>query len=144
MKRTTWSRLDALFARHPVLVAEGVDAREIALAAEAIGCQFHSDYTAFVERYGGAIVGPDPIYGLRQAEAMGRDDVVSATQRFRAQKWPGTDGWYVISMDGGGNPIGMDAAGKVHASYHDGGGVVVLAKSFEEHLLRLLEAAVGR
>ncbi len=44
----------------------------------------------------------------------------------------------MVSFDGAGNPIGIDSDGAVWISYHDGGGVVAMAPSFEEFISREL------
>ena len=69
---------------------------------------------------------------------MGVDDlVVDMTRHYRGQRWPGTEGWYVVSGDGGGSPIGMDQEGRVWLSDH--GDVVAFAASFEAFVLQLLK-----
>jgi hypothetical protein len=100
---------------------------------------YHSRMTIrslFIHRYGGAIVGPYRVFGLRNSEPMGNgeDSFLKVTKAFRQKGWPGVEKWAVISMDRGGNPIGLDADGKVWISDHDFGGVQVIAKSFEEYL----------
>ncbi len=99
---------------------------------------FASDYREFVRRYGGAVVGPYPIFGLRRAEPMGTNEgsVVEITRRFHQKRWPGTEAWVVFSLDHAGNPIGMDKDGKVWISDHDAGAVQLLAPTFEEYLRR--------
>lgn len=101
---------------------------------------FVDDYRQFLSQYGGAIVGPYPVYGLARAEPMdGRLwSVVQVTQHFRKQSWPGTDRVYVISMDHAGNPIGIDEAGKVVSFDHDAGEMVEVASSFDRYLQRCL------
>ena len=42
--------------------------------------------------------------------------------------------WAVISMDHSGNPIGLDADGKIWISDHDAGAVQVIANNFESYL----------
>jgi hypothetical protein len=138
MKESTWEQLDEEFNRFPIMRSEPTTIEEVQAAAERVGRPFHSDYSDFLRRYGGAIVGAYPIFGLRQAEAMGNAfwSVVDVTNRFRTDGWAGTSEWYVISMDGGGNPIGVSSDGKVWISDHDAGEVTVIAPDFETFLLR--------
>ena len=94
------------------------------------------DYLAFVERYGGAIVGPYPIYGLRMAPPMGREEksALDITSRFVEQGWRGVENWLIISSDHSGNPIGLASDGKIWISDHDHGQVTVVAESFDGFL----------
>ena len=136
MRDQTWNAVEGMFARFPIMRAEGVDSMEIDEASQALGIPFAADYHEFICRYGGAIVGPYPIFGLRRAEPMAANEgsVVEVTRRFRQKRWPGTDAWVVFSIDHAGNPIGQDKDGKVWISDHDDGVVEVIAKSFEDYL----------
>lgn len=139
MKPKTIQRLDDFFAAMPVLVAEGVAQEEVEAAEREVGAAFDADYREFLLRYGGAMVGSLPILGLRQAEVMGPDTVVDVTARFRADGWSSTERWVVISMDLGGNPIGMAPDGGILVSDHDAGQISKLADSFEEFVIQLLD-----
>ncbi len=79
------------------------------------------------------MVGAYPIFGVRQAEVMGNDgwSVEEMTKRFRSEGWDGTADWYIVSMDGAGNPIGISTDGRVWISDHDVGEVSVVASDFE-------------
>lgn len=138
MKPETLLRLEELFESMPVLVAGGpVSPEEITDAERQIGIPLPRDYREFVERYGGAIVGSLPIFGLRHAEAMPRRafSVVDMTKRMRADRWEPTDEWAVISMDLGGNPIGINSTGEVWISDHDFREVRKIADTFEAFVL---------
>lgn len=138
MNPRTSERLEQQFATLPITVASEVPSEdEITASALAIGCSFHEDYVDFLRRYGGAMVGSLPVFGLRPVEVMGNDwwSVVELTRRFREQGWPGVNEWYVISDDGFGNPIGVARDGRVMISDHNFGGVSVLATDFEDFLL---------
>ena len=142
MNTKTWNALDRLFAedidtagRRITTAHEVPSESEIKASAIAIGCTFHTDYVEFLGRYGGAMVGGRPIFGLRSAEVMGsRWSVVDMTQLFRSQGWPGVCDWYVLSEDGAGNPIGVSKDGKIWLSDHDTGEVVQIADNFEKFL----------
>ncbi|MBL8607498.1 MAG: SMI1/KNR4 family protein [Myxococcales bacterium] len=133
-----WDALDGEFARFPELAACGVPESTINAAEIRLGCKFAESYRRFLRQYGAGLVGDGPILGLARAEAMGEDlwSVVETTERFRRDNWPGADVWYIVSVDGSGNPVGVDAQGSVWLSDHDVGEVVAIASSFEE-LLRL-------
>lgn len=138
MKSETILALDELFGRMPVLKAGGpVSPQELDDAERRVGVPLPPDYREFVQRYGGAIVGSLPIFGLRNAEAMADRDfsVVDMTKRMRADRWEPTDEWAVISLDLGGNPIGINSAGEVWISDHDFGEVWKLADTFEAFVL---------
>jgi hypothetical protein len=120
----------------PMMFATGVPDFEIEAAENALGCKFAEAYVRFLREFGGAMVGPEPILGLRRADVMGVDawSVVETTRRFRAHGWAGVDDWYVVSIDGAGNPIGVGLDGAVYISDHHGGGTQKVAGDFEEFL----------
>lgn len=136
MKESTWNTIEEMFVRYPFKCAGEVGVVEIDAASEEIGVPFTSDYREFVRRYGGAVVGPYPIFGLRRAEPMGSNEasVVEVTRRFREDGWPGTDAWAIFSRDHAGNPIGLAHDGKVWISDHDAGDVQIIAENFEDYL----------
>ena len=136
MRQDTWDALDALFSKHPVMRAEPVPRDEVDSAFADLRFPVVTDFRDFVRRYGGAIVGPYPIFGLRQAVAMGGEEVsfVAVTHNFRDQVWRGVDDWLVVSMDHAGNPIGISKDGRVWCSDHDAGEIVLVASTFEEFL----------
>ena len=140
MRESTLVSLDTLFAKWPILRApEGATAGEIAAASAELGVPFPDDYREFLLRYGGAVVGPYPVYGLRVAEVMGRNDtVVEVNRHYRDQKWPGTEEWLIISSDHAGNPFGIAPDGCVWRSDHDFGFIGPEVDSFEDFLLGLL------
>lgn len=139
MRQETWSALDDLFAEYPFLKAEGVPNKEIVFASQTLGIPFDPDYIEFIHRYGGAIVGPYRVYGLRRAEAMGirEGSVIDQTLRVWQEDWLGVDNWLIISGDHAGNPFGLDKAGTVWLSDHDFGEVVRIADNFEDFIRRV-------
>jgi hypothetical protein len=136
MKDDTLKRLDQMFAESPILRAEEAPTEnEIDEASNAVGIPFSKDFREFLARYGGATVGPYPVFGLRPSEVMDdRWSVVEVTKEVRASGIEGIDGWVIVSEDHSGNPVGMDGDGKVWIYDHDFGGVSELAPSFEEYL----------
>lgn len=137
MNDTTWILLDKKFSQFPILRGEEVPDNEIDVAGELLGVVIPSDYRDFVRRYGSAIVGPLPIFGLRPLEAMGdRWSVVDVNTRYRSQEWRGVEEWLIISADHSGNPIGINRDGSVQVSDHDYGSIETLAGGFEEFLLK--------
>ncbi len=142
MRTSTFDRLDNEFSTFPIMRASDTPSEaEIAQAASALGVTFDDDYVAFLRRYGGAMVGSLPVFGLRPVKVMGeRWSVVEVTQWFREEGWSGTGGWYVISEDGFGNPIGVAEDGRLMVFDHDSGQEQIVAEDFEhfliEHCLR--------
>ena len=136
MRNETWQALDDLFSRTPILRAEGVETDEIAAAEHEVGVKLDEDYKEFIRRYGGAIVGPFRVFGLRKAVPMGRNEesFVEVTKTFRRQRWPGVEAWAIISMDHAGNPVGLDTEGKVWIYDHDARAAKVIASDFEDYL----------
>ncbi len=112
---------------------------EVNSASEAIGVPFPADYRRFLLELGGAMVGPYPIYGLRPVDVMGENSwsVIAETIRYRSEGWPGCENWVVISSDHAGNPVGLDADGKVWINDHDFGGVDRLANDFADYITRI-------
>lgn len=139
MRDQTWQALEDFFSEYPVLKAEPVKSAEVTAAERKIGIPLPEDYKEFIRRYGGAIVGPFSIFGLRHAEPMGDDEssFLEVTRRFREDHWPGTDKWVIISTDFDGNPVGLDAEGKVWISDHDVSAIQPLAPNFEAYLRKL-------
>lgn len=132
-------QLRKYFAQSPALCGKPASEAAITSAQERLGCIFEPAYVEFLRLFGCGVVGPDPIFGLGAdaVDAMGSDeDVVTQTEHFRAQQWLGVSGWYVVSVDGRGNPIGIDSDGRVRLSDHDAGEIVDVAESFEKFLVK--------
>ncbi len=137
MSPDTWNRLTLHLSSSPILRAETLPTvEEVDRACEAVGVPFPQEYRDFLLRFGGAMVGPYPIYGLRPVEVMGVNtwSVVEMTKHYRADGWPGAEEWVIISTDHGGNPIGMDAKGLIWTFDHDFGGLYFEADNFEEYV----------
>src|SRR5690348_11362384 len=111
MNNATWRMLEEAFNRWPRSRAAPVGAEEFDNAMDGFGIPVDPDYREFVLRYGGGLVGADPIYGLRKAEMMGtvggNATAPALTRAFREKRWPGVDDWLVFSIDQGGNPVGF-------------------------------------
>ncbi len=137
-----WDVVRSELRRHPTSIAAGGgDEASIAAAESRLACTFSPGYRAFLREIGGAIVGSDPIFGVVKADDMGKLwSVTDVTEHFRRQGWPAVKDWYVVSMEGRGNPVGVDASGRVWMSDHDVGDVVQVADSFEA----FLEAQLGQ
>jgi cell wall assembly regulator SMI1 len=140
MNQAMLDLLDDFFAKEPFMKAGGVESPEIEAAEAALGVAFSEDYKQFLRRYGGAIVGAYPVYGLARAEPMDENlwSVVDVTEHFRKQSWPGTDRSYVISMDHAGNPIGINESGKAVCFDHDAGEMIEVASDVDAYLQRCL------
>jgi cell wall assembly regulator SMI1 len=138
VKVDTWAQLNALFDASPLLRAGTVGEGEVRAAEKQLGIELPDDYRKFIMLYGGALVGPFPIYGLRLAKPMGKSEgsFVEVTRQFRKQRWRGVDDWVVFSTDHSGNPIGLDRSGVVWLSDHDRGSVEKLADDFDGYIRR--------
>jgi hypothetical protein len=135
MRPDTIAALEREFREFPFLKGGEVPLEEITQAAAALDASLPQDHIEFVKRFGGGIVGPYPIFGLRKVAAMGRRfSVVAMTTKTRQQHWPGIDGWVVVSEDHAGNPIGIAPDSKVWVSDHDFGQAVNIAENFEDYL----------
>ena len=141
MNEDTWQRIDERFRRRPQARASPVDPAEFDGAMQGLAQKLDPDYREFVLRYGGGLVGPNPIYGLRKAEWMGTIGEVSTapdlTRLYREKRWPGVEHWFIFSIDQGGNPIGFAPDGTVWLSDQlDYQQIVQLASNFEDYLLK--------
>jgi hypothetical protein len=139
MNPQTLQKMDAHFAKWPRCKAERPATKEEISAAESIlKVRFSEDYLHFLANYGGAVIGSETVIGLIRAPRMGNDEasVVDVTLHFRGQKWPGCDGWYVVSIDERGNPVGIDERGEAWISDHDGGGVRCVAQNLGDWIER--------
>lgn len=140
MKESTWKQLEKQFEKYPFMKAESVSEEEINSIEASLGVRFDSDYKKFVLKYGGAIVGAFPIYGLRHADPMDNElwSVSTVTRHYRNEDWPDTQNWYVISSDHSDNPVGITPDGKVISFDHDYGEIIEVANSFEAYLNKCL------
>ena len=136
MSEETWQLLDALFQRHPVLVAGPAPVEEVNAATALLGMPLPVDLREFICRYGGAMVGAYPILGVRQAEVMGEGawSIVEVNRRYQSEGWPHVSEWLVFTIDLAGNPVGLAPDGTVWEYDHDFGGVSRVAQSFEGFL----------
>lgn len=137
MTPDTIERLDNLFAESSVMRADEVPTNdEVDSASQQVGIPFSEDYRQFLLRYGGAIVGPYPVFGLRGSDVMEEErwSVIDVTNEVRQSGIDGVSEWVIFSEDHSGNPIGMDANGKVLIFDHDFGGVAELASEFEGYI----------
>lgn len=130
------SVLDLVFNQHPILMAGPVHPSEVPSLERYAGFQLPQDYKTFVVEYGGAIVGPYPIYGLRRAEPMGMKDesARAVTERYKAQMAPGIEKWLIISMDLSGSPIGIVPSGEIWISDVEWGIVERMSPTFSSFL----------
>ena len=131
MKQETWSQLEAAFDEHrDVLVAGPVPSTLVEETIARLGGPSIADYVEFVTRYGGAMVGANPVHGIQPSNAMGSQSTVEAeTLRFRKDGWPGTSDGLVVSVDARGNPVVLGADGQLTSFDHDTGETHVVAAS---------------
>jgi len=118
------------------LVGSPASLEEIAAAERELQVAFHPDYVQFIATFGGAYAGL-AVHAFVNGSSIGRETVVELTQSFREQyrDLPFAEALqrgYVISLDGSGDPIFVDADGHVHILYHDTGESRQLAESFEQ------------
>jgi hypothetical protein len=125
-----------------MLCAGATSNDELRELSDALGYTLPSEYESFIRRYGGAMVGSLPIYGVRPSEVMGdRDTVVEVNRRFREDQWPGVGGWLIISVDGSGNPLGLATDGRLMVSNLDSNTILAWASSFDDFLVQQLDEA---
>lgn len=136
MKQRLKEKLKILFEKYPVLVGEPVPENEVHALEEFCGYDLPEAYTSFVREFGGAIVGSYPIYGLRRAHAMAKNETsaIEMTNYFKGQKWPGIEGWFVVSSNLSGSPIGLTRSGEIWVSDHEFGVIERISSTFEQFL----------
>ncbi|EJL28107.1 SMI1/KNR4 family protein [Brevibacillus sp. BC25] len=137
MKDVLMKRLKTFLHREDNRTLVGIPAsqEEIAEAQQQLNVNFHEDYVHFIRTFGGAFAGL-AVYAFSNGSSLGNETVVDLTLGFREQfmEPPFAEVLqtsYVISMDGSGDPILINPAGKVFICYHDTGEIKLLADSFE-------------
>ncbi|MEC0090832.1 SMI1/KNR4 family protein [Paenibacillus macquariensis] len=137
MKDALMERLKSFLHREDNSTLIGIPAsqEEIAEAQQRLNVSFHEDYVHFIRTFGGAYAGL-AVYAFSNGSSLGKETVVDLTLGFREQfkELPFAEvlrTGYVISMDGFGDPIIINQAGKVFICYHDTGEFKLLADSFE-------------
>ncbi|AZS17902.1 SMI1/KNR4 family protein [Paenibacillus lutimineralis] len=138
MKDALMERLKTFLLREDNRTLVGIPAsqEEIVKAQQQLNVNFHEDYIHFIKTFGGAYAGL-AIHAFSNGSSLGNETVVDLTLDFREQFNEFSFAevlrtGYVISMDGSGDPIIINQAGKVVICYHDSGEIKLLADSFEE------------
>ncbi len=137
MKDALMERLKTFLHQKDKSTLLGIPAsrEEIAEAERRLNVSFHQDYVQFISTFGGAYAGL-AVHAFSNGSSLGNETVVDLTLEFREQykELPLAEALetsYVISLDGSGDPIIIDRAGKVFICYHDTGEMKLLADSFE-------------
>ncbi|SMF85619.1 SMI1-KNR4 cell-wall [Paenibacillus uliginis N3/975] len=138
MKDALMERLKIFLHRENNRTLVGIPSsqEEIVKAEQRLNVNFHEDYIHFIKTFGGAYAGL-AIHAFSNGSSLGNESVIDLTLGFREQfkGLPFAEVLrtsYVISMDGSGDPIIINQAGKVFICYHDTGEIKLLADSFEE------------
>ncbi|GGG69852.1 SMI1/KNR4 family protein [Paenibacillus radicis (ex Gao et al. 2016)] len=138
MKDALMERLKIFLHRedNKTLVGTPASQEEIAKAEQRLNVNFHEDYIDFIKTFGGAFGGL-PVHAFSNGSSLGNETVVELTIGFREQFQDSPfaevlQTSYVISMDGSGDPIIINQAGKVFICYHDNGEIKLIADSFQE------------
>ncbi len=120
-------------------VGLGVTENIIQKMEEELALKFSDDYIEFLSLYGEASLLGFKIFGYA-SDSMHKKlgSVVKQTVFYGKSGWPGIGGWYVVSSDSRGNPIGCKPDGSVWLSYNKGRRVLKLANSFDEFLYNIL------
>jgi hypothetical protein len=136
MRQDTIKALENMLSDAPIMRADGVPSdMEIAEASNRLGIAFPITYIEFLRSFGGAMVGPYPVFGLRPVEVLENErwSVVDVTEATRVSL-DVAKAWVVFSEDHSGNPIGFDASGVVEIYDYDFGGISRIADDFEGYL----------
>ena len=123
------------------MVLYGIPAsdEEIIQAEKVLNIKFNIQYIEFIKKCGGAF-GGIAIHAFKNGSLVGKATVVDLTLKFR-EIYKDLDKnilnlFYVISDDGGGNPIIMNTDGKIFVFLHDSYEMEFLYSSLEELLMK--------
>lgn len=123
------------------MVLYGIPAsdEEIIQAEKVLNIKFNIQYIEFIKKFGGAF-GGIAIHAFKNGSLVGKASVVDLTLKFR-EIYKDLDknilnSFYVISDDGGGNPILMNTDGKIYVFLHDSYEIEFLYSSLEELLMK--------
>ncbi|MCR6678368.1 SMI1/KNR4 family protein [Escherichia marmotae] len=123
------------------MVLYGVPAsdEEIIQAEKILNIKFNNQYIEFIKLFGGAF-GGIAIHAFKNGSLIGKASVVDLTQKFR-ETYSDLDeniltSFYVISDDGGGNPIIMDTDGRIFIFLHDSYEIECLYSSLDDLLVK--------
>ncbi len=129
----------------PSINLRGIPANDLQIieAQNQLNIKFHNDYVIFIKIFGGAYAGL-PIYAFENNDMMANQTVVDLTKQFREdyiddKRSEILNESYVISFDGGGNPILIDSYGKVMIFYHDNDEYKIFASSFSEFIEKAID-----
>lgn len=118
------------------LVGKPATDEQIKDAENILNVRFDSQYVQFIKNFGGAYAGV-PIFGFSNSELLEKKSVFELTRRFRNSYnnqniFNEINNYYVISIEGDGDPIMLDEQGRVIIYYHDSDEFDILNNSFEE------------
>ncbi|MGI2297908.1 SMI1/KNR4 family protein [Paenibacillus sp. GXUN7292] len=137
MNDALMERLKAFLHRegNSSLVGSPASQEEIVNAQQQLNVSFHEDYVQFIRTFGGSYAGL-AVHAFHNGSSLGNETIVDLTLGFRedCKELPVAEvlrTGYVISIDGSGDPIIIDQAGKVLIYHHDTGEIKGLADSFE-------------
>jgi hypothetical protein len=141
MSPEIWQAIDAFLFRWPDAKGGPVSGSEFEAKIGSSRPNIDPDYREFVLQFGGAMVGANPIFGLRSAKRMpsvgGCSTAPEITRWFQGKKWPGVDEWFVFSLEQEFNPIGFAPDNSVWVSDQmEFKQITKIAESFEDYLRR--------
>lgn len=135
MRDSTWNALEQKFAAFPFLRGTGASTDEVDEVSRILARPLPQDYREFLRRYGAAIVGAYPIFGVREVEPLGTSwSVIKMNDHFRKINWSGVTEWVIFSNDLAGNPYGFDDDGSVWISDEEFGEISRVYDDFEQFL----------
>ena len=102
-----------------------------------LNVKFNDQYLEFITLFGGAFGGIN-IHAFNNGSLIGKATVVDLALKFRQAQGRNLNSalknLYVISDDGSGNPILMNAQGNIFVFLHDSGDMEILSNSLEDLL----------
>lgn len=122
MKQEFLIKLKEMEKKFPFMFSAPASDKEIEQVEELLNVTLSEQYKTFLKHYGGAMVGPYPIFGPRPVESMdvSLNTVESVTAKFRKDGWDGADMGAIISENHAGDPVILKNNGSVFLGSHDG------------------------
>ena len=123
MKSALLNRLNEFYKIKPEMKGIPLTVNDINYVQTILKIKLSDDYKLFISTYGGSYAGL-AIYGLKNAEMLGEENVINLTNRGRKLLDDlKVDNYIlesiVVSDDGAGNPIFINEKGEIYIYYID-------------------------
>lgn len=139
IKKDIKTRISEFYKSNPIAIGKKATASDVNLIESKLKLKLDEDYIDFITSFGGGLIGSSEIYSMSNSSMMD-EDIIELNETYKNDNfWEGIDNWIIIGSDHSGNPIGIDLDGKIVSNDHDFGGIYVIAESFSDYLITLLD-----